>query len=256
LDITAAEAGRAFSRPGDIIRTGEAVWVPVETTLLGEGFMAAWAEGARAWREHSSTGAAGFFSTAEAWRIYEPVAFGVSDFQVDIPHRDDVSYAFETELDRFVSREIAEQEERMLARLRSRPSDARTRNRLGVLYARYGKYDDAEAQFERATAGRTYVPALVNMGNIAFQREDFRAARDAYERALRSDPDNTTAILGLARLDYNNEDYKAAEEAHARLSSLKPELADQFSYLGSSEEDVARATDRTQRRAAMVWEEE
>ena len=87
--------------------------------------MAAWAEGARAWREHSSTGAAGFFSTAEAWRTYEPVAFGVSDFEVDIPHRDDVSYAFEIELDRFVSRRrIAEQKERLL-RQAALPPDRR-----------------------------------------------------------------------------------------------------------------------------------
>lgn len=67
LNMGVAEATRTFSRPDDIILRDDEVWVPVETTLLGDGFLAAWAEGARAWREHTREGASGFFSTRESW---------------------------------------------------------------------------------------------------------------------------------------------------------------------------------------------
>ena len=255
LNMGVAEVGRAFSRPDDIIRTGDAVWVPVETTLLAEGFMAAWAEGARAWREHSSTGAAGFFSTAEAWRTYEPVAFGVSDFEVDIPHRDDVSYAFEIELDRFVNREIAEQERSLVARLERRPDDQRVLNRLGVLYARYGRMDEARVRFREANNYGAYIPALVNLGNIAYLEEDYAEARRSWERVLHEEPDNAAALLGVARVDFNAEHYDAAEEAHTRLARLAPDLADRYGYLGSGETVGGRAADVSQRHLGVVWED-
>jgi len=255
LNMGVAEATRTFSRPDDIILRDDEVWVPVETTLLGDGFLAAWAEGARAWREHDADGAAGFFATRESWQIYEPVAFSVAEYQVDIPLRDDLVRAFDTELNRFVSREIADQEAPLLARLERRPGDERTLNRLGVLYARYGRFDEARDRFRAANGGGGYVPALVNLGNIAFLQEDYAEARSAWDRALREEPDNEAALLGIARLDFAREDYGAAEEAHTRLARLDPDLADRYSYLGTGEVSTGRAADVTQRRLDVVWED-
>lgn len=256
LDMTPGEAGRAFARPGDTIRRGEHVWIPVETTLLHRGFMAAWAEGARAWREHSREGEAALFTTREAWQQYEPVAFGVSDYQVDLPLREDLVFSFRSELDRLITREIAEQEERFLRRLERNPEDGRTLNRLGVLYARYGRHEEAWRRFDQAARHGAGAAALVNLGNLAFLREDLAGARASYAAALAESRDNSAALLGLARVEFAEEHYREAEEVHKRLVALDPALAERFSHLGSGETQSGRAADSARFGTAVLWQEE
>lgn len=251
-----AEAAEAISRRNDVIQLSDGAWIPVETTMLEEGFLAAWAEGARAWREHSVRGQARIIPTEEAWQTYEPVAFGVSDYEVDIPPRNAVAGQFERELARFINVEIEGRERELRAQLENRPDNPRILNRLGVLYASYGRYEDAAEEFRAATRRRAYPPALTNLATISFLNEDFDAAREAYERVLAMDPDNAPAILGIARVEYLAEDYQAAEEAHARLTQLRPELAERFSYLGSAVATTGRAAEATQLRSTGVWEEE
>lgn len=256
LDMDASVAARTFARADDlIVRDDGSVWVPVETTLLRDGFLVAWFEGASEWRKHAPDGAATLYPTEEAWRTYEPVAFGVSQFEVDVPPRDDVTVSFAGELDRFVTQEVSSREEAFLDRLRTRPADVRTRNRLGVLYARYGMYDEAEEQFRAAVRSRDYVPALVNLGNIALLRDAIDEARDAYERVLARDEDNEAALLGMARVAYEAEDYDAAEDAHARLSAADPELAERFAYLSGGGSSSGRASDAGRLGSTVVWDE-
>lgn len=257
LDMTAREAGRTFSRYEDIIvREDSSIWVPVETTMLAEGFLAAWAEGAAQWRKHDAKGNAVLLPTRSAWKTYEPVAFGVSSFEIDIPQREKVAGAFHAELERFINREISGRERKLLGRLRMDPADIRSRNKLGVLYARYGKYQKAEEQFRAVADARPYLPAFINLGNIAFLNRNYRAAREAYGRALRLDADSRTALLGMARVAYAEEDYRGAEEAYAELSAQAPELAERFAYLASGGSGGARAADTGTVHSYVVWEEE
>lgn len=258
LQSSPEEARRTFSRPEDlIVRDDGSVWVPVETTLLDKGFGPAWAEGARQWQKHTNDGKARFFPTARAWRTFEPVAFGVSDYEVEIPDRSRVASGFRGELDRFVRRQIADREAELLARLKEQPGDVRTRNRLGVLYARYGKYERAEAQFQRIVAAEPFAPALVNLANIALLNGEYGAARASYERALEEDPDDEAALLGLARVEYEGENYEAAHKAYARLAGSDPDLAERFEYLGTpADGEAGRAAARERSATTVKWEVE
>jgi Tfp pilus assembly protein PilF len=105
------------------------------------------------------------------------------------------------------------------------------------------------------TAKSDYVPALLNLGNIAFMREDFARASELYSRAERQDPDNATVNLALARIAYQKDDFKAAQERFAKLEKENPELAAQFSYLGAGAGGSERAASVEDRNAA-VWGEE
>ena len=257
LEMKEGEAERTFGRSEDLIidETGM-VWVPVETTLLRRGFLGAWAEGASQWRKYEQAGESRLLPTQEAWQTYEPVAFGVSDYEVDIPLRSAVMERFQRELDRFVTREISGREEQLLARLRNEPGDARTRNRLGVLYARYGRYQAAEEQFRDAVEAREYPPALLNLGNIAFLNDNLATARESYEQVLSLDPTNQAALLGVARVAYAEEQYKVAESAHARLAEYSPELAERFNYLGAGASGDGRASDIAKLESVVLWDEE
>lgn len=256
LDIEASELPKAFSRPEDVIvRDDGTVWLPVETTLLKEGFLRAWVEGARQWREYSKGAQADFLSVAEAWATYQPVAFAVTSFAADPPAPSELAEAFRTEIDRLVTREIAEPEKGFLAELRQKPQDPGLHNRLGVLYARYGLAAKAEIHFRAAVERKGYAPALVNLGNLRFRTSDPREALGFYEQALKADPRSTGALLGLARVHHHLENYGEVKRRYEQLAALDGQLAQRFSYLQMKGEEASRAADASFSARAMVWEE-
>jgi len=257
LDMTADEARRSFFKPEDLIlRKDGSVWVPVETTLLRDGFLLAWDEGASRWRKHAAEGDASFLITREAWRTYEPVAFRISNYEVDIPLRDEVLKAFGSELDRFIFREIGDREQNLLADLRQQPGDPRLLNSLGVLYARYGKYEQAKKQFHSAAVSGRYIPALINLGNILCIKGDHAEARKVYQQALVLGGDNAAALVGLVRVACALEDYEESKHVYTRLKDKNPEIAEQFRYLAGGSATSDRAVDPSLIQSDIVWEEE
>jgi tetratricopeptide (TPR) repeat protein len=258
LEMEEREARSTFTNPDDlIIQEDESVWIPIETTLLDDGFLRAWALGAKEWRSHRLEEQAGFFTTAEAWRTYQPVAFSVSQIELGLPQRASVVSRFEEELNKFISQEIYPTEQRLLSRLSSDQNDPVTMNKLGVLFARFGRYSDAKQWFEKCLRLSNHVPAMINLANIHFIAGDFGRAKEMYEKAIDEAGDKPAALLGLARVEYEMENFGSAREAYDRLAIVSSKLAEQYTYLRSAgsaeEEQVARAADL---RIRVVWEEE
>lgn len=257
LDMSAREARSTFANSDDLIfRDDGTVWVPVETTLVEEGFMEAWATGARQWREHAPNGDAGFFRTGTAWEVYEPVAFSVSDAELPSPDQERVASLFETELQSFVGRQINRRERQLLSRLEENPNDPRLLNRIGVLYARYGRTDEARERFQQIVEDRPFAPAFVNLGNISFLEQQFEEAARYYEQALDQDPYSSAALVGRARVANRLENYDKAAESYEVLANLDQDLAERFSHLDpDSDQDSARAGSAAQMAQEVVWEE-
>jgi tetratricopeptide (TPR) repeat protein len=259
LDMEAAEARRAFSAPQElIVRDDGSVWVPVETTMLREGFLEAWAEGARKWRMHMVEGQVGFFTTKRAWNTFQPVAFSVSRIELGMPQRDGVLSRFVEELNAYVSHEIYPRAQALEERLKANPGNPGILNRLGVLYARYGRYEEAREQFEKIIDQEAYIPAIINLANLDFIAGDLRRARRGYKDALLISPDNPSALLGLSKTERELENFGSSRSAYGRLLKIAPQLARKYAYLGadSHEEGVGRASDTARLRLSVAWEEE
>jgi tetratricopeptide (TPR) repeat protein len=70
-----------------------------------------------------------------------------------------------------------------------------------------------------------YVPEVnprVEAGYAAYTTGDLAKARSEYEQALRDEPANRDALLGLAALDVRSGRYEAAEAAYRRLLHADP----------------------------------
>jgi hypothetical protein len=74
-ELSPGEASKLFFEEGDLIFHNEETWIPIEITLVREGFLKSWQIGAKQWRETSRSGTAAFFPVHEAWEIYEPIGF-------------------------------------------------------------------------------------------------------------------------------------------------------------------------------------
>jgi transglutaminase-like putative cysteine protease len=257
LGIGADEARRSFPRSDDFIFIGGQAWVPVEVTSIGPGFLAAWQLGAREWRENQNAGAARLYPTGDAQSVYEPVGLPGGPADLVMPDSARIERAFTTEVRRVVDLQIAPQVAALNARIGAAGTDLKAINLLGVLYARYGLYDEAAVQFQRILARqKDYVPALVNMGNIALLRSDAEAALGFYRRAAAKEATNSQALLGLTKASWELSRFDDAGRTFAQLKRVDPGLADRYTFLESKPaNDTARGAAVDQASAMVEWSE-
>lgn len=254
LNLTPEAAKAGFLGWDDLIFRDDKAWLPIEVTLRDGGFLEAWREGAREWREGTSKDRAGFFPVQQAWAAYEPVALpGTAGFIW--PASDLVIGPVKAEVARFVEREIAGRVLKLRAEVQKEEGSARTVNALGALYAKNGLVDRARAEFEKVVAKEEYVPALVNLGNLARLEKKNDSARDYYERAYKVSPGNPNALLALARINQEEENYGAVKKYYAALQAVDPALALRHSYLGIRGEEAAKAAEASGLAAEMAWAE-
>lgn len=253
LGMEAAEAKAALSQAQDLIFREGRAWLPVEVTMVRDGFLAAWRTGAREWREAEAQGKAAFYPLAEAWKTYEAAAFVGAQASLDYPSAEAEGRAFAEEMARFVDAEVKAREpaiqEEILA---AKGNAARPLNKLGVLYARYGLYDRALAQFTKSAA-LDYGPAMVNLGIVVLVKPDPKRARPWFEKALAKDPTSAPALVGLLRSCLAADDGQAAKAAFDKLKALDPRTADKYAGLFASGASGSRAA--SAEGGTLLWDD-
>ncbi|TFG58427.1 MAG: hypothetical protein E4H36_15375 [Spirochaetales bacterium] len=255
LNLSKAEASSALSKPEDLIFMDGKTWVPVEITAINDGFLKAWQFGAKEWRENAANLSAAFFPIHKAWTVYEPVGFDIIRTDIAAPSAGAVAASYNKEYTAFVEREIFPMVEEINRKI-TETQDVKYINKLGVLYARYGFNDKAEAEFKKAVGQNEYVPALLNLGNVSYLKALYAEAIVFYRRAEKVRPNDASVLLGVARASHETADYAAAKTAFTRVKSLDAGLAEKFSYLDMSGQETGRAADQAQVKEAVVWEEE
>lgn len=235
-----------------IIRNG-VVWVPVEITMVKDGFIKAWRVGAKGWKDNAAAGSAGFFPMVENWKEYPPVAVSDVNPRFLLPDEAATMRAFDLAMDRHVAREI----DPRIARYRAGAaglSAGEADNGIGLIYARVGMLNEAWNYFtQSAEAG--FSPAWTNLANIAFIRRDYQLAADYYRYAEGLDAYNLQAVLGIARSEYELERFADAEAAYGRLRAQDGELASRYTYLVSLFGGSGRAWSLAERADAVEWME-
>jgi tetratricopeptide (TPR) repeat protein len=251
------EAARAtFSDSEDLIFFDDKTWVPVEITTIGEGFLKAWEDGAKLWREAHERDKAGFFSVRDAWQEYNPVGFTGGSDSVQYPNEAKVASVYIEEMERYIDREIYPQVVKLRREIEQSGGSYKLVNRLGVLYARYGLIDKAEGEFNKVLSkNKDYLPTLLNLGNIHYLNGDYDKAMSYYSRASKKDPDNPKAVLCVARVNHEMENYGTVRKQYDKLKKLDPDLASRFAYLDLKGDEAVRAAEAAKIKEAVVWAE-
>jgi WD40 repeat protein len=216
----------------NIIVQNDSVWIPVETTLVDQGFMKAWQTAAVEWREGKASGVANFFTTKDAWQTYAPSGF-VGAQSSAIPAREHVQEGFTRELNAFRAVALAPREKELIERLQDSPSPV-DENRLGVLYAQFGLLAKALERFERAILTQEYLPAMVNAANVYTIQQDYNHAQEYLRRAQRIEPDNARVLIALAFSFLQSGNSSDAQSTFERAGKIDPALAFRFPLSGGS----------------------
>jgi tetratricopeptide (TPR) repeat protein len=254
LDMAPDEAKTRFGRYDDLIFRDGKSWLPIEITLRKGGFLAAWAEGAREWRENNARKLANFLPVHDAWGQYEPVALPGSSSLTPMQNAKAVE-AMKADVVSFVNGEIAERAAKLQADSKKSQGASKAINSLGVLYAQYGLYEKARAQFESIVAKEEYVPALVNLGNIRKAQGDLDGALVYYDRAFKKSPSNASVLLAEAIANHQIENYGAVKKYYQALKAANATLADRYAYLDLRGEEGARAADASGLKNLVDWME-
>lgn len=255
LEMTPDKIKRFFQDDTNFIIRDDEVWVPLEITLLHDGFLKAWQIGAKEWNDNNANEQADFFAMSDSWKTYDPVGLPGNENRVALPESTSIVNSFKTGLDKFIAHQIGGQVEKMEAIIASRSDNIRFKNRLGILYARYGMYNEASRQFQEI-AKKGYLPAMINLGNISYLLQDYQKANDYFQLALAKEPENPTALIGIARTQYELESYKDAAVAYESAKLIAPEAAEQYSYILSISNGAARASSAAARTGGAAWAEE
>lgn len=237
-------------------------WIPVEVTATEMPFLEAWRNGQANWHRYSGEGQAMLIPTREAWERYPPVHLPQeeSSIELELPYDYEVLTAYLQEVIDFIDRKIADRAPAIQQAIADAENQADIRraavymNRLGILYARYGKYSEAEAQFERTLdhAGE-FAPALTNLGNIKVLSGNLELAESFYERALATDPANPTVLLALVNVQRQLGNNRDANRNFDRLERVDPQLASAHQYLGTAQESSARAQESGTMLSDDLW---
>ncbi|MBE3064240.1 MAG: tetratricopeptide repeat protein, partial [Spirochaetes bacterium] len=233
LGMDEAEARSTFVEPSALIYQGGKPWLPVQVSRIREGFLAAWQGGAKKWNDAAASGMpARMFTIEEAWKAFQPVGVPGVEPKVTKPSEEQVNVAFENAIVRFISREIGPRVQQLLSKMPNGQGTDRQHNTLGMLYARYDMLKEARGEFEKA-AVNGYVPALCNLGNVAFLEKSFEESVRYFEQALRLQPEAKAALLGLARAKYELDQFSESDALFAVVREIDHALADSFAYLSS-----------------------
>ncbi|MFW5686093.1 MAG: tetratricopeptide repeat protein, partial [Spirochaetota bacterium] len=223
--IPVDNALRTFERAEDLIIHDQRAWMPIETTILEEGFTRAWQVAALHWRQHRDAGSAGFFTTREAWSLYAPVA-PVLPGTAGTPDIVSTRRRVAEEIDAFRALELEPKLTRARAG-RQEQGSPQSRNRIGVLYATYGMPARAAEHFEIA-ADEGHVPAMVNLANVLSTQGRHDEARIRLESALAAEPENARVLLGLAFSHWESGNEQDARSHYEVASRLSPSLARRY----------------------------
>jgi tetratricopeptide (TPR) repeat protein len=171
------------------------------------------------------------------------------------PSEEQVRAAFDNAVSLVVAKEVLPRAERMRTSFDSGGGNGRQRNSLGVLFARYGMYSEALAEFQ-ASAQLGFDKAAVNIGNVAFLMADYKTAAAWFEKATNDTPSDVSAIIGLARSLYELDRYDEADVLFRKATTIVPDLAERYGYLSARlSGSAARASAVMDRGGGMLWDE-
>jgi hypothetical protein len=255
LEMEPDQATHTFLNPDDLIVRDGTVWLPIETTMRKEGFVQAWQEGAREWREGVAKKTSAFYPVHEAWQAYQPVVLSGSGSVMDQKDPRSGANSFKQALALFISSETGPRVAAINDEIKKNGASAPSYNKLGVLYARYGLLDKAAEQFGLALKTKSPGSAVYNMGNILFLQGKYAAALTYYNKALAAQPDDATALLSSARTSAALGKYDIALADYMKLKTVDPNLAAKYAYLGGGERNGTRAADAAKTNGDLLWQD-
>ena len=259
--VASRDWSKVHPERGMTVEVGGELWVPVEITLIGKtGFLDAWRKGVEEWAQYDSAPEKRAFTvTRKARELYRPVGLKEADLGLQYGGKEAILQGFRKDRDKLMERMVGEQVS--VAQASGRKEDW---NRVGVSYAQFQQYGQAEQAFRKALSVDTgYLNAAINLGNLLFLRQKYEEALTAYRTArarLETQGEKGAVLMRLliniSRTYYQMERYGEAKDFYGKAVAVDAEKAKEYAYLAESAGGGARAADQRDPKIDILFAEE
>jgi tetratricopeptide (TPR) repeat protein len=215
------------------------LWIPVETTLLKEGFFAAWKDASTRVRTYAEEDLE-FIPVYQARDLYPAMALPPVNLDILRPSPDQVGALLSESLESFTEVLFEDQVaslEREASRLSGRRK-VRSLNNLGALYAAFARYDQAESALREAISlNNANVLGYIYLTNVLIEQGRYNEALELADQGLEQRPDSAYLLLGKAMAYFAAGRQSEARSLMERLEGVDAALANQYRYLASGGND-------------------
>ena len=240
------------------IPNGGSTWIPLETTVVTQGFMAAWASASELVKKYGASGPFEFIPVASMRDAYPALPLPPSAVSLAEPSAAQVDAAYAASSAGFLAALYTARIKELdgtLAGQSGRQAVA-TRVQEGVLHALFGRLADAEAAFRKAIGDDPgLVSPYVNLANIRLLAGDADGALAVVKQGLGRKADSALLNLLAARIYAEKGEPALAAPHYARVKAVAPELAARYPDLGKAvgKSGTARASQPGES-APAIWD--
>ena len=238
-----------------ITRNGKS-WIPVETTILSQGFMAAWGSASGLVQKYSSTGPFEFIPVAEMRDTYPALSLPPGSLTVAEPAAARVDAAFSATLTKYrgpLHRAACRHGVRACHALSGRQA-VKTRVQEGVLHAFFGRLPEAESAFRKAIGeDPTLVSPYVNLANVRLLSGDEDGALLAVKQGLARNADSALLNLLAARIYSDKGDTSNTSVFFAKVQKSAPDLAARFADLAPAGGGKSQRAAQYGQAPVVIW---
>ena len=239
------------------------LWVPVEITMIGKtGFLEAWRTGVEEWTRYDNEASVrAFYKTRESQELYRPVGLTETDLGLQYGNSKTIDRDFNKDMDKIISQVLAE-----YVNTASTSGRKQDYNRLGIVYAQFQRYNQAETAFNKVIAlDSEFTGARINLGNLQFLKENYSGAVKSYEIVIKkleakNRGESSTALkvlINLARASYMLEQFNEADSYFSKARNIDSEKTEEYSYLASAGgSGTGRAAEEPVMKESIIFVEE
>ncbi len=224
-----------------LTRAGDS-WIPVETTILTQGFMAAWESATALVRSARATGNLEFIPVADMRDTYPALPLPPSVIAVSEPPAAGVDKAYAAALSAFTADVYVDH----VAALKARRATLSGRQAAiaqvqeGVLHALFGKGQQAESAFRAAIVAEPgLVSPYINLANLRLLASDDTGALFVLGQGLSRNKDSALLNLVAARIYSARGDTANTARYLAVVKRTAPDLAARYADLAGQAEIAA-----------------
>jgi len=205
------------------------IWIPVEVTKIGSSFLSAWYQGAMEYRKWEKEGKIHHINTHKAWSKYQTGTWRDVDFQPDMPSKNKIAEMVYNDLETLTRKILESLTADYKKLLEIDPQDVKALNQLGIIYGKFGLYEDAIKIFEQAIKiNPASYEGYCNLGNIYYLQEKFDLAITQYQLSLELAPHNAKTHINLSLVYFKKKMIDKAKEEFYKAVELDPTITEQF----------------------------
>ncbi len=207
------------------------LWVPVETTLVGNSFIKAWENGSATYYKYKDNGLT-ILDVHGAWDTYKPASLPDSGWKPSGLTRAEIEKKFQNDHLSVLKISSQTKTRRYLAAIQKDPSDMDAHLQMGIILAKLGDRKEAMKYFDKVISIEPKnAAALNNRGNLLMIDDKYQDATKAYQAAAKASPDDAQVWINLARAYKRVGDTKNAKTAFIKAQKLDPKVKEQYRAL-------------------------